>query len=56
MYREKDELESERTEKVYDAETTIAPKTDNIVVLNNDGEADVVRVTGLKVGGRSKSI
>ncbi|MED1447790.1 hypothetical protein [Bacillus pacificus] len=46
----KDELESERTEKVYDAETTIAPKTDNIVVLNNDGEADVVRVTGLKVG------
>ncbi|MGH0455556.1 hypothetical protein ACQVNO_04580, partial [Bacillus paranthracis] len=46
----KDELESERTEKAYDAETTIAPKTDNIVVLNNDVEADVVRVTGLKVG------
>ncbi|MGG0297467.1 hypothetical protein ABEY30_17690, partial [Bacillus pacificus] len=46
----KDELESERTEKAYDAETTVAPKTDNIVVLNNDGEADVVRVTGLKVG------
>ncbi|KXY64530.1 hypothetical protein AT275_07380 [Bacillus cereus] len=46
----KDELESARTEKAYDAETTIAPKTDNIVVLNNDVEADVVRVTGLKVG------
>ncbi|MGE6499651.1 hypothetical protein ACQKFR_04670, partial [Bacillus wiedmannii] len=47
----KGELESTRTVKAYDAEITAAPNASNIVVLNNDaGEDDIVRVTGLKAG------
>ncbi|AZB44989.1 hypothetical protein CEF21_20825 [Bacillus sp. FJAT-42376] len=45
-----DKLESTRTAKAYDAELTPAPLVNNIVILNNDGIADVVRVTGLKEG------
>ncbi|WP_252196022.1 hypothetical protein [Bacillus wiedmannii] len=47
----KGELESTRTVKAYDTEITAAPNASNIVVLNNDaGEDDIVRVTGLKAG------
>ncbi|MCP9277971.1 hypothetical protein [Bacillus wiedmannii] len=47
----KGELESTRTVKAYDTEITAAPSASNIVVLNNDaGEDDIVRVTGLKAG------
>ncbi|WP_219839280.1 hypothetical protein [Paenibacillus sp. R14(2021)] len=45
-----DKLESARTAKTYDTETTSPALAANIVVLNNDGEDDIVRVTGLSAG------
>ncbi|WP_149466284.1 hypothetical protein [Paenibacillus antarcticus] len=45
-----DKLESVRTVKAYDSEITNSAVAANIVVLNNDGTADIVRVTGLEAG------
>ncbi|NUC18913.1 hypothetical protein [Bacillus mycoides] len=42
--------ESSRTAAKYGTEITEALKANNIVVLNNDGEDDIVRVTGLATG------
>ncbi|OAB41852.1 hypothetical protein PBAT_20970, partial [Paenibacillus antarcticus] len=39
-----------RTVKAYDSEITNSAVAANIVVLNNDGTADIVRVTGLEAG------
>ncbi|WP_227495846.1 hypothetical protein, partial [Bacillus mycoides] len=39
-----------RTAAKYGTEITEALKANNIVVLNNDGEDDIVRVTGLATG------
>nr|WP_255294293.1 IMP dehydrogenase [Bacillus wiedmannii] len=42
--------ESSRTAVKYTTEVSEALKANNIVVLNNDGEEDIVRVTGLATG------
>ncbi|MGO4375490.1 hypothetical protein AB4Z21_33005, partial [Paenibacillus sp. MCAF20] len=42
--------ESLRTAAAYETELTAPALATNIVVLNNDGEDDIVRVTGLKEG------
>ncbi|MGN5648470.1 hypothetical protein [Bacillus sp. Brlt_9] len=42
--------ESSRTAVKYATEVSEALKASNIVVLNNDGEDDIVRVTGLATG------
>ncbi|MGW6150616.1 hypothetical protein ACWFN4_24865 [Bacillus mycoides] len=42
--------ESSRTAVKYATEVSEALKANNIVVLNNDGEDDIVRVTGLATG------
>ncbi len=42
--------ESSRTAVKYATEVSEALKANNIVVLNNDGEEDIVRVTGLATG------
>ncbi|MGR5880501.1 hypothetical protein ACT7DO_26755 [Bacillus pacificus] len=47
----KDELESERTEKAYDAETTVAPEASNIKVVNNKtGAEDTITVKKVEAG------
>ncbi|MFB7003802.1 IMP dehydrogenase, partial [Bacillus cereus] len=46
------ELESARTAVKYESQVTVAPVAGNIVVLNNDGAADIVRVTGLTAGDK----
>ncbi|MBB3073301.1 hypothetical protein FHS14_006340, partial [Paenibacillus baekrokdamisoli] len=43
-------LESTRTAKAYETEITAPAVAANIVVLNNDGASDIVRVTGLEAG------
>ncbi|MBW7474975.1 hypothetical protein K0T92_09480 [Paenibacillus oenotherae] len=48
--KSEDKLESVRTVKAYDSEITAPPVANNIVVLNNDGSDDIVRVTGLQAG------
>uniref|UniRef100_UPI001FE90A3E IMP dehydrogenase n=1 Tax=Paenibacillus sinopodophylli TaxID=1837342 RepID=UPI001FE90A3E len=44
------QLESTRTVKAYETEITAPVAAANIVVLNNDGDPDIVRVTGLVAG------
>ncbi|MGG0375142.1 IMP dehydrogenase, partial [Bacillus toyonensis] len=46
----KDELESARTAAKYGSEVSVAPVANNIVVLNNEGDDDIVKVTGLAAG------
>ncbi|WP_225913357.1 hypothetical protein [Bacillus cereus] len=46
------ELESARTAVKYESQVTAEPVGGNIVVLNNDGAADIVRVTGLTAGDK----
>ncbi|MGN4166762.1 hypothetical protein ACTFNS_10635, partial [Bacillus cereus group sp. BCN67] len=47
----KDELESARTEKAYDAETTVAPEASNIKVVNNKtGAEDTITVKKVEAG------
>ncbi len=46
------ELESARTAVKYESQVTAAPVAGNIVVLNNDGADDIVRVTGLTAGDK----
>ncbi|WP_337104023.1 IMP dehydrogenase, partial [Paenibacillus sp. YIM B09110] len=45
-----DKLVSTRTAAAYDTELTAPVLAANIAVLNNDGEDDIVRVTGLAEG------
>ncbi|WP_257150482.1 hypothetical protein [Bacillus cereus] len=46
------ELESTRVAVKYESEVTVAPIAEKITVLNNDGAADIVRVTGLTAGDK----
>ncbi|MEZ2325432.1 IMP dehydrogenase, partial [Bacillus tropicus] len=46
------ELESTRTAVKYESQITVAPIAEKITVLNNDGAADIVRVTGLTAGDK----